>query len=94
MLQGINVIYSKKKKSFEKEAKEFANKIGAVFQLTSCKESIGIDELFEELGKKYLEANKIIGKESENNNKNDKITINKEDVKNSNSKGGKKKCCL
>ena len=78
----------------EKEAKEFANKIGAVFQLTSCKESIGIDELFEELGKKYLETNKLIGKESEDNKKNDKITINKEDVKNTNSKGGKKKCCL
>ena len=48
------MIYSKKKKSFEKEAKEFANKIGAVFQLTSCKESILTDKLFEELEKKYL----------------------------------------
>ena len=43
MLQEINVIYSKKKKNSEKEAKEFANNIGAVFQLTSCKESIGTD---------------------------------------------------
>ena len=44
----------------EEEGKKFAQSIGAVFQLTSCKESIGIDELFEECGKKYLEMNKLI----------------------------------
>ena len=44
----------------EKEGKQFAKEIGAVFQLTSCKENIGIDELFMECGKKYLEANKLI----------------------------------
>ena len=55
----------------EDEGKKFAKSIGAVFHLTSCKESIGIDELFEECGKKYLEDNKMIndtnkGKESGN----------------------------
>ena len=74
----------------EKEAKEFANQIGAVFQLTSCKESIGIDELFEELGRKYLEKNNLIGNDSENNQKEGGITLNKADVKNNKSK---KKCC-
>ena len=32
----------------EEEVKKFAKSIGAVFKLTSCKECIGIDELFEE----------------------------------------------
>ena len=55
----------------EDEGKKFAKSIGAVFHLTSCKESIGIDELFEECGKKYLEDNQMIndtnkGKESGN----------------------------
>ena len=48
--------------------KKYAKSIGAIFHLTSCKESIGIDELFEECGKKYLEVNNLIGK-SENNEK-------------------------
>ena len=44
----------------EEEAKKFAQKIGAIFHLTSCKESIGIDDLFEECGKKYLEVNNLV----------------------------------
>ena len=47
----------------EEEAKKFAKSIGAIFKLTSCKESIGIDELFSECGKRYLEVNKLIGNE-------------------------------
>ena len=74
----------------EKEAKEFANQIGAVFQLTSCKESIGIDELFEELGRKYLEKNNLIDNDSGNNQKERGISIKKEDVNNNKNK---KKCC-
>ena len=44
----------------EEEVKKYAKSIGAVFHLTSCKETIGIDELFEECGKKYLEVNNLI----------------------------------
>ena len=47
-------------KAKEEEAKKFAESIGAVFHLTSCKETIGIDELFEECGKKYFELNKLV----------------------------------
>ena len=74
----------------EKEAKEFANQIGAVFQLTSCKESIGIDELFEELGRKYLEKNNLIDKDSGNNQKEGGVTLSKADAKNNRSKN---RCC-
>ena len=38
----------------EEEVKEFAKSIGAVFYLTSSKESIGIDELFKECGEEFL----------------------------------------
>ena len=72
----------------EKEAKQFAESIGAIFKLTSCKENIGINELFYECGKKYLEVNKLIGKDNKGNNENLKI-----DGKDNNGKKGKKKCC-
>ena len=67
----------------EKEVKKFAESIGAIFELTSCKENIGINELFYECGKKYLEVNKLIGKDNKGNNENLKID----------GKKGKKKCC-
>ena len=38
----------------EQEAREFAKSIGAVFSLTSAQNNSGINELFKELGKKYL----------------------------------------
>ena len=75
----------------EEKAKEFANEIGAVFELTSSKESIGIDELFEKLGKKYLEKNNLIDNVNENNKKTGSFSLSKENAKNN--KGGKKKCC-
>ena len=74
----------------EEEGKKFAKSIGAVFHLTSCKESIGIDELFEECGKKYLEDNQMIndnnkGKEGGN------IVLDKKNNKETGPK--KKRCC-
>ena len=60
----------------EEEGKKFASEIGAVFHLISCKESIGINELFEECCKKYLEDNKLINTKvlgKYNNQKIDKI---------------------
>ncbi len=39
----------------EHEAREFAEKIGAIFRLTSAQNNSGIDELFEDLAKKYLD---------------------------------------
>ena len=38
-------------------AKEFAKKIGAIFQLTSAKKNDGIPNLFDNIGKKYLQPN-------------------------------------
>ena len=75
----------------EEEARKYAKSIGAVFHLTSCKETIGIDELFQELGKKYLETNNIIDTSGNKENK-DKIVLEKDKVINS-QKVKKKKCC-
>ena len=38
----------------EQEAREFFESIGAVFSLTSAQNNSGIDELFKDMGKKYL----------------------------------------
>ena len=76
----------------EDEAKKFANSIGAVFHLTSCKESIGIDELFIECGKKYLEVNNLVGK-AEDNNKKEKIVLDKKKTVNDKGNKGGRKCC-
>ena len=72
----------------DKEVKKFAESIGAVFKSTSCKENVGINELFYECGKNYLEINKLAGNENKGNNENLKI-----DGKDVNGKKGKKKCC-
>ena len=74
----------------EEEGKKFAQSIGAVFHLTSCKESIGIDELFEECGKKYLESNNLIS--SDKKEKDGKIVLEKNNNKEHSSER-KKKCC-
>ena len=78
----------------EEEVKKFAKSIGAVFKLTSCKECIGIDELFEECGKKYLEINNLIGSENKIKNDKGKVKLN-EDINNNNENEnkGRKKCC-
>ena len=44
----------------EEEGKKFADENDAIFQLTSAKDGSGINELFEEIGKKFLwKKNKI-----------------------------------
>ena len=70
----------------EEEGKKFAKSIGAVFHLTSCKESIGIDELFEECGKKYLEMNKLIDSKEKGKIHLDKDKANIEESQKDNNK--------
>ena len=42
----------------EKEGKEFAKEIGAIFQFISTRTSSGIRSLFLEIGRKFLNSNK------------------------------------
>ena len=41
----------------EQEARDFAKSIGAIFSLTSAQSNTGINELFKDLGRKYLDPN-------------------------------------
>ncbi len=89
-------------------AKEFAKKIGAIFQLTSAKKNEGIPVLFDNIGKKYLQpsyeydANDNLAKEKYNkkkegeNNTRIRIKMNSEnnnDKDGTNQKGKDKKGC-
>ena len=88
----------------EQEAREYAKSIGAIFCLTSAQTNSGIEELFEEMGKKFLDPNSTIN-ESENQNldqahkqkKDEKKKEKKEEQKNIQLKNVKKKekknCC-
>ena len=77
----------------EEDAKKFAESIGAIFHLTSCKESIGIDDLFEECGKKYLELNKMITKVEKNGPGGNIVLNNNSNNNKDNASTKKKKCC-
>ena len=41
----------------EKEAREFAESVGAIFILTSAQNNSGVNKLFENIGKKFLDPN-------------------------------------
>lgn len=42
----------------ESEGIELAKEIGAIFQKTSPKEAVGVEDLFEKIGKKFLNLKK------------------------------------
>ena len=82
----------------EEEVRNYAKEINAMFFSTSAKNYEGINNLFEEIAKKYTGATnvKIIDEEQEgdteppeNDNKNNNIKIGKE----TNKKDKKKGCC-
>ena len=76
----------------EKEVKKFAESIGAVFKLTSCKENVGINELFLECGKKFLEVNNLLGNNDKGKKDNENLKIDGKNDRNNGNKG-KRKCC-
>ena len=84
-------LYEKEQVS-EKEAREYAKSINAVFGLTSAQNNTGIDQLFEDIGIKFFEPN-FQGKIEENNKHkkaDSSIKLNKKKTKN-NDKEHKKK---
>ena len=68
------------------EGKQFAEKINAIFQNTSAASDIGINTLFEKLGKKIINPKFDISKS-------DKESIKLDKNKNNANKEGKKGCC-
>ena len=80
----------------EQEAREFAESIGAVFSLTSAQNNYGIDELFKDMGKKYLCPNSStiesdIQKPEQKEESNQKIKFGEKDVDKKNDGQKKKK---
>ncbi len=70
----------------ESEARDFADKIGAIFELTSAQNNTGIIELFLDVGNKYLDPNfqqkyKIIEKEKEEKGQDKSIVLNNKENK-------------
>ena len=63
----------------DNEAIEFAETIGAIFQVTSAKSNIGIDKLFQNIGIKYLDPEFNYKNEEENEKNN--YNIRKENKK-------------
>jgi small GTP-binding protein len=81
----------------EEEGREFAQKIGAIFRLTSAKNGEGIKEMFNVIGKKYLDSilnkNKIINNQCDNDFDNKKnIVLKKSNFINNENIKNKKKC--
>ena len=72
--------------------KEFANNIGAFFQLTSASQNVGIDQLFNDLGKRYIDPDyEVNGDGNTGNMVNDKKKKIKTKIKNKKEKNIKKK---
>ena len=67
----------------EKAARDFANEINAIFMYTSAARSVGIDELFHNVGCKYIDPNYKFDQSS--------ITDTNNDMKNNNSENNSNK---
>ena len=78
----------------EAEARQFAEEIGAIFELTSAQNNTGINELFFEVGNKYLDPNFTPSHDEDNVDKKDdkKIVLNKDEAKKENKKTKRSFC--
>ena len=56
IIANKNDLYAVQQVSNE-DGKKLAEEVGAIFQTTSAKSGIGIDNLFENIGRKYLDPN-------------------------------------
>ena len=80
----------------EAEAREFAANIGAIFQLTSAQNNTGINELFHDVGNKYLDPNfqqklKFEEEEKGQSGQGNNVKLESNEVKTKENDKGKKK---
>lgn len=104
IIANKNDLYAVQQVSNE-DGKKLAEEVGAIFQTTSAKSGIGIDNLFENIGRKYLDPNydyeaadKIA--EEKYKKKRDEEIARRKSIKNrgvkldiKSNKKKKKKCC-
>ena len=81
----------------ESDARDFADNIGAIFELTSAQNNTGITEIFTQVGNKYLDPSfqqkiKLIEKEKKEEGKAENIVLSNNKYK-TKEKEKKKKCC-
>ena len=86
---GNKIDLYQKEETSEDMVRSYAKSIRAGFHLISCKENVGIKDLFEDCGKKYLEVNGL----TESNAKGKKNSKNKGNIKLNKNIKQKKKCC-
>ena len=79
----------------EEEARKYAESLGIPLWFTSAKDSTGIEELFEEIGKKYLSPEFSNNEEiiQRKMRKNEVTKVNKEAASQDNQNASKKGCC-
>ena len=77
----------------EKEARDFAKSINAIYALTSAQNNSGVTKLFEDIGNKYLDPNfqEKVGENKADKGKEKNVTLNKEQVAEQNKEVKKKK---
>ena len=71
----------------ENEGKQLAKELGAIFQKTSAKESTGVEDLFLNIAKRFVNPNSKEGGAG-SNDKGQKLSSSK-----GKGEGGKKGCC-
>ena len=72
----------------ENEARDYAKSMNAGFHLVSCKQRVGINDLFEDCVKRYLEKNKLTKSNNNDEKDNKRIFLDKTQTKKE-----KKQCC-
>ena len=79
----------------ESEGRKLAEQLNAIFKMTSAKNQIGINDLFEAIANKIVDPNYDFYKEDDANKKESKsVKINQENyIKKNEEKKTKKKCC-
>ena len=75
----------------EKEVKNYAQQIGALFHTTSAKDSKGIDELFIAIGEKLVDPNGELSKELDK--KSDAVSLNQRSAHNMADNAKNSGCC-
>ncbi len=74
----------------DEDGENYANKIGAFFQITSASSGFGINELFFNIGKALLDTNRANIKNQSSSSNSKKIKLDKKQFKDGKKK---RKCC-
>ena len=87
-IAGNKIDLYEEEKVNQEEAKNFSDSIGAIFKTTSAKENTYVDDLFKDLGRKFINSN-LFKKIMSENEEEKKSKVNLDE----NPKKKKKKCC-